>query len=375
MKNERILISGAGIAGITAAYWLARNGFRPTVVERADTLRKGGQGVDIRDTAIEVAEGMGIMPRVRAAATDVIGMRFVDAAGNQTAGVDMRKARERNASREVEIMRGDLVGILHDHTADQVEYRFGDSIRALEQDAHGVTVTFEHAPAERFDLVIGADGLHSQVRRLAFGPEEALTRHMDHYFAFGNADPALGPDRWVTIHNTPGTLTGIYRSGNHPDAKSYFMFRSPRLPVDLRDPATARTLLSDRFADSTAWNVRPLLDAALADPDLYFDSLAQVRMRDWSTGRIALIGDAAHCASPVSGAGAELALVSAYRMATSLVDADGEHTTAFARYHDAHRPLVTRKQKLGPNLRLMIPKTRPGIAFRNTVTRAAALVG
>ncbi|MFI0445013.1 FAD-dependent monooxygenase [Actinomadura sp. 6N118] len=360
--NERILISGASIAGLTLAHWLARYGFQPTVVERASALRAGGNGVDVRDQAIEVAERMGIMASVRAAATDVQGMKFVDAADRAVARIGFWDPGA------VEIMRGDLVALLRE-TAD-TEYLFGDSIRRLDQDGTGVTVTFEHAPARRFDLVIGADGMHSNVRRLAFGTEEQFVKFKGHYFAFANTDASLGEDRWVTMHNTPGKMTGIYRSGNHAQAKAYFMFRSAPLHYDHRDIAQHKRLISEVFADDSIWRIKELLSSALADPDFYFDALGQVRMDSWSTGRVALAGDAAWCASPASGAGAELALVGAYRLAGELAAARGDHQVAFPRYHAAHRDLVGNKQKIGPNVRLMIPKTTAGRKLRDAVARS-----
>ncbi|WP_433466538.1 FAD-dependent monooxygenase [Spirillospora sp. CA-128828] len=364
--NERILISGASIAGLTLAHWLARHGFQPTVVERASALRAGGNGVDVRDDAVAVVERMGLMPQVRELATDVHGMKFVDAADRAIARIDTRDPGS------VEIMRGDLVALLHEVTGD-VEILFGDSVHALEQDQDGVTVTFQHAPARRFDLVVGADGMHSSVRRLAFGPEERFVAFKDHYFAFANADAALGEDRWVTMFNTPGKMTGIYRSGNHAQAKAYFMFRSTPLDHDHRDVAEHKRLVSAAFAADTSWRTRELLDSALADPDFYFDALGQVRMDSWSTGRIALVGDAAWCASPASGAGAELALVGAYRLAGELAAAGGDHRVAFARYDAVHRPLVERKQQIGPNVRLMVPKTEGGRCVRDAFARLPLL--
>ncbi|WP_433517216.1 FAD-dependent monooxygenase [Nonomuraea sp. CA-143628] len=359
--NERILISGASIAGLTLAHWLARHGFKPTVVERAPALRSGGNGVDVRGNAVEVIERMGLLPRVRELATDVHGMKFVDAADRAVARIDTRDPAS------VEIMRGDLVALLHEVT--DAEYLFGDSILGLEQDDDGVTVTFEHAPARRFDLVIGADGMHSTTRHLAFGPEERFVQHKDHYFAFANADASLGEDRWVTMFNTPGKMTGIYRSGNHAQAKAYFIFRSAPLHYDHRDVAEHKRLISEVFADEEPRRTRELLDAALADPDFYFDALGQVRMDSWSNGRVALVGDAAWCASPASGAGAELALVGAYRLAGELAAAGGDHRIAFARYDLAHRPLVDKKQQIGPNVRLMVPKTEGGRCVRDVVAR------
>lgn len=369
MNNERVLISGAGIAGQTLAYWLARHGFRPTVVERSAELPSGGQGVDIRDQAVEVAERMGIMPRVRAMAADVAGMRFVAADGRETAHIDTDAIKEKNDSGEAEIMRGDLVALLHEINTGAVEYRFADSIDELVQDDSGITVTFGSGVTERYDLVVGADGLHSAVRRLAFGPETDHVRHLDHYAAFGNADASLGPDRRITVYNTPGRMAGIYRSGAHSQAKAYFAFRSPRIDYDYHDPADARRIMREQFGSETDWRVPELLAGALADPNLYFDSLAQVRMKTWAAGRVVLVGDAAFCASPVSGAGAELSITGAYRLAGELAAAGGDYRTAFPRYEQAHRGLVDRKQKIGPNLRLLVPRTRPGITVRNIVTR------
>ena len=365
--NERILISGASIAGLTLAHWLARHGFQPTVVERAAALRADGNGVDVRGDAREVAERMGIMPRVRALAADVRGIKFVDAADRPVARVDMRDLDPSS----VEIMRGDLVALLREVTG--AEILFGDSIRELEQDEDGVTVTFEKAPAGRFDLVVGADGVHTHVRRLAFGPEEEFVRHKDHYFAFADADAALGEDRWITMFSTPGRMAGIYRSGNHAQAKAYLAFRSAPLDYDHRDPSAHRRLISDAFKNQTSWRTRELLDSALADPDLYFDACAQVHMTSWSTGRVVLVGDAAWCPSPASGAGAELALVGAYRLAGELAAAQGRHQIAFPRYAAALRPLVAARQQIGPNLRLLVPRTGAGRHARNVLLRLPLL--
>jgi 2-polyprenyl-6-methoxyphenol hydroxylase-like FAD-dependent oxidoreductase len=367
--KERILISGSSIAGPTLAFWLAKYGFRPTVVERTPGLRAGGNGVDVRGQAIEVAERMGILPRIRAAAADIIGTSFVNAANHRVAHIDVQAIQRKYGSGEVEIMRGDLAAILNEATKHDVEYIFGDSIRTLEQDDDGVTVAFEHGVTRRFDLVVGADGTHSAVRRLAFGPESQFLRYLGHYFAFASADPALGEDRWMTLYNLPGKSAGIYRSGNHTGAKAYLTFHQPDpLTYDYRDIEQQKHLLSEAYAGVSSWRVPQLLAGALSDPDFYFDSLSQVRMPSWSSGRITLVGDAAHCASPVSGAGAMLGLIGAYRLAGELAAAGGNHHVAFRRYEEVHRPLIKRSQS-NLFIGMLAPKTRTGIWARNTMAR------
>jgi 2-polyprenyl-6-methoxyphenol hydroxylase-like FAD-dependent oxidoreductase len=280
-------------------------------------------------------------------------------------------------------MRGDLAEILYDATRNEVEYLFGDSIRALEQDDDGVAVAFERGAPRRFDMVIGADGLHSTVRRLAFGPESFGTesrfiRYLGHYFAFANADPALGADRWMTLYNLPGKVAGVYRSGNHTGAKAYFMFRRPDPQTyDYRDIERQKRLLSEAYEGVSSWRVPELLAGALADPDFYFDALSQVRMPSWSSGRVALVGDAAHCASPVSGAGAMLGLIGAYRLAGELWAAAGDHRVAFRRYEEGHRDMIERGQS-NLFIGLVAPKSRTGIWARNTMARlplVAAMAG
>jgi 2-polyprenyl-6-methoxyphenol hydroxylase-like FAD-dependent oxidoreductase len=361
--NDRVLIVGASIAGLTAAGWLARYGFAPTVVERSATLRAGGNGVDLRDHAVEVVDRMGVLPQARAAATDVQGMRFVDAEDRTVARIDTTRASE------LEIMRGDLLVLLHEAAGAGLEYVFGDSVRQLQPDADGVTVAFDHGGTRRFDLVIGADGLHSTVRRLAFGPEQRYVRHRNHYFAFANADAALGENRWMTMYNLPGRMAGIYRSGNHAQAKSYFIFRSRPLAYPRHDLEQHKRIVGEAFAGEESWRIPELLASAIADPEFYFDALSQVHLDSWFADRVVLVGDAAWCASPASGSGAELALVGAYRLAGELATAGGDHRIAFRRYQAGQRDLVRRKQQIDMNVRLMVPKTAGGRRVRNALAR------
>jgi 2-polyprenyl-6-methoxyphenol hydroxylase-like FAD-dependent oxidoreductase len=370
--NERVLISGASIAGPTVAYWLARFGFRPTVVERAPALRAGGNGVDLRDQALSVVERMGVLPAVLAAANDIQGVRFLNAVGRPVASVDFKAIANKYGATGVEIRRGALAEVLYKATKDDVEYVFGDSITAIDQDSDGVGVRFQQGAERRFDLVVGADGTHSAVRRLAFGPEADFLHYLGHYFAFTAADPALAEPCWVSLYNEPGRSIALDRPGNRPGATVTFGFyRRDPLAYDYRDVDAQKCLVADAFA-GVGWHGRELLAGALADPNFYFDALAQVRMPSWSTGRVTLAGDAAHCASPVAGAGAELALVGAYRLAGEVAAAGGDHQRGFAGYERAHRPTVKRAQS---NLFVGVtsPRTRAGIWLRNTMARLPLL--
>lgn len=327
----KALISGASIAGLTTAYWLARYGFETTVVERAKGLRPGGQGVDVREVALDVVKEMGLLSRIRDMAADVREISFVDADGKQTARVDL------TGGDGVEIMRGDLVALLHEAAAG-VEYLFGDSIKSIDDRL----VRFESGLEREFDVVIGADGIHSNTRRLAFGPEERFVQYRGHYFAFGNTDPGDAADRTVTMYNTPGRMDGIYRSGNHPQTKGYLIVSHPEPSAE----------------------VAAQLRAHFDDPDAYVDSLSQVKMTSWSTGRVALVGDAAYCASPASGAGAELAITGAYRLATALGQ-EPSLEAAFRRYEAEQRALVEARQDIEYHIQLMVPATEEDIEARN----------
>ncbi|BDH09419.1 FAD-dependent monooxygenase [Streptomyces hygroscopicus] len=293
-----VLISGASIAGPALAYWLHRYGFAVTVVERAPVLRTGGYKVDIRGAAIEVAERMGILEDIQRASTDMRTGAYVNDDGKRIATLpaDIFGAR---VGRDDEIMRGDLARILYERTRADVEYLFGDSITSITpvtDGAAGVDVTFEHAAPRRFDLVVGADGLHSTVRRLAFGPEEQFVRHLGAYISAFSMPNELGLDREELYHALPGRLICAYSSAGDPAAKGLLVFRSPRLRYDHRDPRQQLDLLDAAFegvgveaAPARGWGQVPrMLEAAREAGDFYFDGMQLIEMDRWSHGRVVL---------------------------------------------------------------------------------------
>ncbi|WP_406000154.1 FAD-dependent monooxygenase [Streptomyces sp. NBC_00829] len=343
LASKTVLISGASIAGPALALWLHRYGFTPTVVERAPQLRPGGYKVDLRGVSIDVCERMGILDDVRRASTDMRGGSYVDDTGATIAELPAAFFGGR-VDGDDEVMRGDLARILHERTRHDVEYLFGDSIASLSGDADGVDVTFENGPPRRFDLVVGADGMHSHTRRLVFGDERRFRRHLGAYISIFTAPNDLDLDRWETYHALPDKLVCAYSSGGETRAKNLFVFGSPELSYDHRDVAQQKKILADVFAGD-GWEIPAMLNNAAAADDFYFDSISLIEMDRWSKGRVVLLGDAAHCTSPSSGQGTGLALTGAYILAGELAAANGDHAVAYERYEREMRPGVEVNQR------------------------------
>jgi 2-polyprenyl-6-methoxyphenol hydroxylase-like FAD-dependent oxidoreductase len=366
MTEQTVLISGAGVAGPTLAYWLARAGFRPTVVERAAGLRSSGSPVDVRGPAARIADRMGVTAKLREASTDATTLKFVDDAGRRTGRVTM------GGDGGIELPRTDLAAILHEAASTDAEFVFHDSITGLHQDDDGVDVTFERGAPRRFDLVIGADGLHSAVRRLAFGPEQAFVEHTGVYIAtLPLAEPPADPTS-IVMYNSPGRAVAVHPSRGH--AIAAFMFRGAAVPgFDHRDTALHKRMVAEAYAGA-GWRVPELLERVREADDLYLDSVSRVRMENWATGRITLAGDAASCVS-LFGDGSTLAMAAAFTLAEELGRTPADPASAFRRYETAHRKLVEPKQRnVATAAALLIPATRGGLAVRNLGTRLLPLV-
>ncbi|MEV4291330.1 FAD-dependent monooxygenase [Nonomuraea bangladeshensis] len=356
-----ILISGASIAGTSAAYWLRRHGFTVTVVERAPAVRSGGYKVDLRGAALRVIERMGLMDAVRARATDMRVATHYDADGRKVAIMDADLFGGRSGD-DVEIMRGDLNELLYELTRDEVEYVFDDSVTAIAEDG---TVTFERSAPRVFDLVIGADGAHSNVRRLAFGPEEGFVRHLGHYISICSVPDPLGLDREEAVHAAPGRTANVYSTRQDDGvARAMFIWSSPPLAYDHRDVERQKELLGAAMS-GMRWEVPRLLDAVREADDLYFDAVCQIRMDRWSKGRVVLLGDAAYCASPASGQGTSLAVVGAYVLAGELAAGRGPEG-----YERELRDFVAANQALADaNLKGMVIPSRFALWFQLAMIR------
>ncbi|WP_030513054.1 FAD-dependent oxidoreductase [Nocardia sp. NRRL WC-3656] len=360
-----VLVSGAGIAGSTLAYWLSRHGFEVTVVERAAGSRSSGNPVDVRGPALEVVTAMGVLPELRAAATDVDRLRFVDARGRRRASMRVGD-RDRG---EVELARADLATILAAASGDRVRMRWGDGISEIEQSAAGVTVGFESGERAHYDYVLGADGLHSAVRRLTFGDDREFVRHMGIYIATVPVTRSASEIE-VVMYNSPGRSISVHPAGGRPIAA--FMFRrAPVAGLDHRDSEAQRRLLVAEFAGRMG-PFEDVLDEVRAGGDLYFDAVSKVSLPRWSRGRVTLVGDAASCLS-LFGDGSSLAIAGAHTLAEELATAPQDPAAAWGRYEQRHRDRIGAAHR-GVRFAsaLMVPGSRPAIGLRNTAVRLFA---
>ncbi|WP_406411767.1 FAD-dependent monooxygenase [Streptomyces sp. NBC_01614] len=366
--RRKVLISGASIAGPALAFWLNRYGFAVTVVEKAGALRGGGYPIDVRGTALEVVRRMGILPRLQDAHIDLRRLTFLHEDGSEVASVNPHTVTGGVAGRDLEVRRGDLTSALYTAVRDDVEFLFNDSIDTLDQSGHGVDVTFRGGSRRTFDMVFGADGLHSRTREFLFGPEEQFHRYLGYCFAGFTMRNTFGLSHEAVLWNTPGRAAVLYAVGDTDEVHAFLNFAHPEPPYDaFRNPEAQRDLVAAVFADA-GWEVPGMLAAMRDADDLFFDGVSQIRMPRWSSGRVALVGDAAYAPSLLTGQGSSLALVGAYMLAGSLADRD--HAAGFAAYEHKTREFVTVNQELvGEGDAALFPTTAPALELRNDMLR------
>ncbi|RVQ42880.1 FAD-binding monooxygenase [Sinorhizobium medicae] len=361
MRGKDILISGSGIAGLVLAWWLGRYGFRPTIVEKSTGLRRGGHAVDLWGTALDVLEWMGLLAELEERRTRK-DRGVMITPGLRPREIELNRISGQFASKQIEIMRGELVGILGRSLSAGGDFMFGNSISGMDEHAGGVNVTFESGDSRDFELVIGADGQHSNVRHIAFGEEDRFSRNLGGYVCgYTVADDhklGEGVHRYV-VPNKTVVVFPIRHSG---DAAVIFLFR-PTRPLGLQhDDVKGQIKALQTTFGGESWEVAHLLDRLTGAKDFYFESLDQITMQSWHRARIALVGDAAYCPAPAVGGGTSLAVIGAYTLARELAEAKGDYRRALQSYHNATRDLVHQSRVIGPALfESLVPSSRISI--------------
>lgn len=374
MDRKTVLISGAGIAGPTLAFWLGAAGFAPTLIERAPGLRTGGYVIDFWGLGYDIAERMGLTGDINRIGYHMRELRIVDDQGKRITGFGTDVFRELTGGRYVTLGRSDLSRLLFEKAEGTTDVIFGDEIVGLQDSKDFVQVQFKHADERRFDLVVGADGLHSDVRRLAFGPQSGFEKHLGYLVAAFEVDGYRPRDEDIyMMYGQPGRMVGRFTL--HGDRTLFlFVFTADggSLPASLDQQ---KALLRERYRDG-GWECPRILAELDRTQELYVDRVSQIRMERWSRGRVALIGDAAFCVSLLAGQGSALAMISAYVLAGELANAGGRYDDAFAKYEALLRAYINTKQ-LGAErfASAFAPRTRRGLWFRNQVIRAFALPG
>jgi 2-polyprenyl-6-methoxyphenol hydroxylase-like FAD-dependent oxidoreductase len=363
VENQKtVLISGASIAGLTMAYWMNHYGYRVTLVETGASPRIGGSPIDVRGGALDTARRMGILKNIQDARLGTEGLDFVNAQNQTLSTMLVENIGPLRPGEDIELRRDDLVNILYRQTGQAVEYLFNNRIQNIVQHSTHVEVTYRDGIRRDFDFVIGADGLHSGVRKLVFGPEEQFKHPLDLYFAIFEVDDNIGKRNRGQMYNTPDTMATIYCYNKKADA--VLVFRNAALTYDYRDPEAQKRIVRDAFAGGQ-WKVPQLLEELGRVKHFYFDQVCQIKMPCWSRGRVALIGDAAYCPGFPTGMGSTLAMQGAGILADALAE-NADHKVAFQQYEEQFRPIVdTLQATVYEGISFLLPETQEAIDRRN----------
>ena len=372
----RVLISGAGIAGPTLAYWLAHYGFTPTIIETAPRLRTGGYVIDFWGAGYDIAERMGLLPEINRKGYLVREIRVVGRAGQRLAGFRSDAFSRMTQGRFVSIPRGDLAASIFAKIEGNVETIFGDSLDRIEQSGKGVEVTFQSGGTRQFDLVIGADGLHSRVRQLVYGEQGRFEKYLGYKVAALEVKGYRPRDELVYVMYTQ-VGQQVVRFAMRDDRTMFLFTFADKNITGVDTVESQRAVLRERFGAS-GWECPEILQALDSCKDLYFDRVSQIQMEprrgSWTRGRVTLVGDAASCVSLLAGQGSALAMVGAYILAGELHRTRGDYAAAFGRYQDLFGPFVLNKQKSAIRFAgTFAPKSSFALFLRNQIFKLMAI--
>ena len=367
----KVLIVGAGIAGPTLAYWLLRAGHQPTLVERAPELRRGGYLIDFWGAGFDVAERMGIISELRRRGYRLREARTVDKGGRRIASFPSSVFVDATGERYLSIVRSDLAAVPYGAVQDDVDLILDDTVEAIQDDGDLVRVMFESGPRRDFDLVVGADGLHSRVRRLAFGPEQEFEKYLGMVVAAFDVKGYRPRDEGIAIMHAEVGFQ-VMRLALRDDVTMFLLAAryAGSVPTEM---AGQQALLRERLRGA-GWDTSAILDLMPQARTFYFDRVSQIRMPSWTRGRVALVGDAAACPSLLAGQGSALAMVESYVLAAELARTNGDYATAFAGYEQRLGGVLRAKQDAAAGLGLAFaPRSALQLLIRNTMMRLIAL--
>lgn len=367
-----ILICGGGCAGPSLAFWLAHIGHRVTIVERYPVLRAGGAQIDLRAQGIQLVKRMGLIDTIRSKVVDEDGVAWVDGNGKPRATFLANKTGKgaQSLTSEIEIMRGDLVQILYDATKDNVEYIFGTTVEHFEQDNNGVTVHFSDGKTVIYDILVGADGQGSRIRKAILPPDVDPLRHLGIYMAYWWVPTVASDNKIAKATHAPGGRMVVTRTHSPTESQAIFNMRDdsdelrsiPKASIERQ-----KEFWSEKYKD-LGWVTPRLIAGMQTSKNFYCQEVAQVRTDTWYKGRVVLVADAAHCPSPMTGMGTTSALVGTYVLAGEISQNSENLDKAFANYDKTLRPFINEVQWLPSwTLPLILPKTQLGISVLHFV--------
>jgi 2-polyprenyl-6-methoxyphenol hydroxylase-like FAD-dependent oxidoreductase len=372
----RVLIVGAGIAGLTLAYSLQKRGHTPLVIEKAPALRDGGYMIDFFGPGYDAAERLGLLPALNRIHYPIDRLSFIDRRGHERFTLAYHGLRGLFNNCHFNFLRADLERLLYTMIEDRVAVRFGTTLAGYSQDADAVRAQFSDGTTATFDLLVGADGIHSSVRALTFGPEAAYIRFLDYVTAAflldHSGDLPLARNAFVMM-TLPRRQAAVYPIRGDRLA-TFFLYRTRQVPRS-HQPAAVRAALQRVYGD-LGWIMPTLLRRSAETDELYYDEVSQIVLPEWSRGRIVLVGDACWCMSLLAGAGASLAMAGPALLAETLPAEGNEVGPALARYEARLRPEIESRQAAGRRMAdWFVPATPLRLAVRDTLTRLSLWPG